>query len=220
MQLDSLSVNNASRLEIINVAMRPISTGNSPGGAIQPDHRGAFRLPKAVYSLSVVLNATSNDLTFKRTPGPDPNFKIQPNVRFQCRDPTFEEARRVLLGRVRQQVFDLIFSNMRDVFLAARTTTVFGRSGPGGENARQGWIDNPVIDRFELDDYQFTERGPRAMAPSTGARSPAEIRTNGRLSTMKIGASTAPNWRYTNGNGIKDWGDGFVTVLRGFQSCS
>jgi iron complex outermembrane recepter protein len=216
-QLDALSVNNASRLEIINVAT-PDMPQNSPGGAINLITRGAFEMPKARYSLSVALNAISNDFEgFKRTPGPyEKSFKTLPNVRFSAVIPLSKKVG-VSFSVASDNKFSLSnFSNMRDVFFSGKTTTASGVSVPV-TNAKGGIrIDNPVIDRFELDDYMFTEHRTSGNVRVDWRPFPGlEIRTNGQMSTMKNqGLNHRSQWRYSNGVGIKDWGDGFVT---GFQ---
>ncbi len=219
-QLDALSVNNASRLEVVTVPT-PDMPQNSPGGAINLITRGAFELSRPVYSLSVALNATSNAFDgFKRTPGPyEPNFKTLPNVRLSATIPISKKVG-VSFSVASDNKYSLSdFSNMRDVFFTPKTTTVTGVSTPVA-NAKGGIrIDNPVIDRFELDDYQFTEHRTSGNARIDWRPFPAlELRANAQISTMtNQGINHRSQWRYSNGVGIKDWGDGFVT---GFQKTS
>ena len=217
-QLDAVSINNASRLEIIKVAT-PDMSSDAPGGSINLVTRGAFELPKATYNISIALNGSS--LTpdiFKKTPGPyEPNFKTLPSVRVSGSIPLTKT-----LGMSFSVASDSKYSltstsNMRDWLYAPRNTLGGGTLVPVA-NANGGIrIDNPLIERFEIVENQWVEHRQSGnlrldWRPIDGL----EIRANAQLSVNKgTGAVRRTQWRYgTNTSGgfsVKDWGDGYVT---------
>lgn len=213
-QLDSIAINNASRLEVIKVAT-PDMPQNSPGGAINLITRGAFELARPSYDLSVVFNGNTNTPdVFKKTPGPyGPQFKTRPSVRFSGSYP-FSKTLGLSFSISRDEKYSLTRnSNMRDWFLTNRTVTINNVVTPVA-NAKGGIrIDNPVIDRFELVDNQWLDKRNSGnlrldWRPLLGL----EIRANAQMSTMEnTGVYRRTQWRYSNGAGIADWGDGFVT---------
>lgn len=217
-QLDSLSINNASRLEIIKVAT-PDMPQDSPGGAINLITRGAFELPRATYDVSVAFNANSNDLElFRKSRGPNSKkiYKTQPSVRFAGSIPITEKLG-VSFSLASDNKYSLTrYSNMRDWFMFERNTTASGVAEPVA-NANGGIrIDNPVIDRLELKEYQWLENrlsGSLRMdwRPFDGL----EVRVSGNFNTFEnLGSTYRTQWRYRDAVGIADWGSDYVT---GFQ---
>jgi iron complex outermembrane recepter protein len=212
-QLDAVSINNANRLEIIKVAT-PDMPQDSPGGAINLITRGAFELARATSDLSVAFNGNTNTpQLFKRTPGPyGPQFKTLPSVRFSTSLP-LSKTFGVSFSVASDNKYSLTRnSNMRDWFLAGRTVTIDGATLPVA-NAKGGIrIDNPLIDRFELNDNQWIDRRLSGNVRLDWRPFPGlEIRANGQLSTMENqGVTRRTQWRYTNGAGVLDWGDGYV----------
>lgn len=216
-QLDSLSVNNASRLEIIKVAT-PDMRQDSPGGTINLITRGAFELAKPVYTISTVLNAnTLAESLVKKTPGPyEPNFKTRPSIRASASIPLSKT-----LGVTASASWDSKYSinrtaRMRDWFYTGRTSTGSGVSAPVA-NANGGIrIDNPVLDRLELNESQWIEDTQSGSLRVDWRPIPAlEIRASGAISYNEgVGMNRRTQWRYSNAVGIKDWGDGYIT---GFQ---
>jgi TonB-dependent receptor len=219
-QLDGLSINNASRLEVIKVAT-PDMPQNSPGGAINLITRGAFELPHAVYNLSLAFNGnTQTPQVFKRTPGPyGPSFKTLPSVRFSATIPVSKKVG-VSFSVASDNKYSLTrSSSMRDWFYSGKTTTASGVTAPVA-NAKGGIrIDNPLIDRFELNEYQWLEYRQSGNLRVDYRPFPGlEIRANGQFSQMQnTGVSRRTQWRYSNATGVKDWGDDFV---QGFQRTS
>jgi TonB-dependent receptor len=216
-QLDAVSVNNASRLEIIKVAT-PDMRQDSPGGTINLITRGAFELAKPVYTLSAVLNAnTLAESLVKKTPGPyGPNYKTRPSLRASVSIPLSKT-----LGVTGSASWDSKYSinrtaRMRDWFYTGRTSTGSGVSAPVA-NANGGIrIDNPVLDRLELNEQQWIEDRQSGSLRVDWRPIPAlEIRASGTLALADgIGMNRRTQWRYSNAVGIKDWGDGYIT---GFQ---
>lgn len=212
-QLDSVSINNASRLEVIKVAT-PDMSQDTPGGAINLVTRGAFEFPRADYSLSAALNGNTNTSgLLRRTPGPyQPTFKTLPSVRFSGTIP-FSKTLGVSFSIASDNKYSLTrSSNMRDWFYTGRATTASGVSAPVVNSKGGVRIDNPVVDRFELNEYQWLEyRNSGNFRVDWRPFPGLELRANGQLSTMEnTGLTRRTQWRYSNGIGIKNWGDTFV----------
>ncbi|HEU5080765.1 MAG TPA: TonB-dependent receptor plug domain-containing protein [Opitutaceae bacterium] len=83
--LDMMSINNASRVEVIKVPT-PDMPANSPGGSINLVTRSAFEFAKPQLSVAVSLNVNSEDTSdlFQKTPGPanKSTYKTLPGVDF------------------------------------------------------------------------------------------------------------------------------------------
>jgi iron complex outermembrane receptor protein len=212
--LDGISINNASRLEVIKVAT-PDMSQDSPGGAINLITRGAFELSRVTYDLSVAFNGNTNTPSpFKRTPGPYENsFKTLPSVRFSASIPLSSKLG-VSISAASDNKYSLTRnSNMRDWFYAGRTVTINGVVTPIA-NAKGGIrIDNPVIDRIDLVDNQWVDhRLSGSVRFDWRPIQSLEIRASGQISTFEnTGVFRRTQWRYTNGAGILDWGDTYVT---------
>ncbi len=217
-QLDALSVNNASRLEIIKVPTPDMST-DAPGGTINLITRGAFELPKATYNVSLAFNgSTHTPDVFKKTPGPyEPNFKTLPSVRFSGSIPLTRTLGMSFSVSSDNKYSLTSTSNMRDWLYTGRNTLGSGTLAPV-QNAQGGIrIDNPLIERFEIVENQWIEHRHSGnlrfdWRPIDGL----EIRVNGQVSVNEgTGVVRRTQWRYgTNtagGFAVKDWGEGYVT---------
>ncbi|MDQ5978702.1 MAG: hypothetical protein QG602_1676 [Verrucomicrobiota bacterium] len=219
-QLDAVSVNNASRLEIIKVAT-PDMKQDAPGGTINLISRGAFELPRPTYNISVAFNGnTLEPDIFSRTPGPyEPRFKTLPSIRASATIP-LSKTLGVSVSASSDNKYSITrTSNMRDWFYSGRNTTGTGVSGPV-QNANGGIrIDNPVIDRFELNEAQWLEYRKSGSLRVDWLPLPGlEVKAGFTGSIFdNIGMNRRTQWRYSNAVGIKDWGDGYVT---GFQRTS
>ncbi len=81
--LDMMSINNASRVEVIKVPT-PDMPSNSPGGAINLVSKTAFEYAKPALTVrgSVNVNSEDTDKIFSKTPGPatKATYKTLPNV--------------------------------------------------------------------------------------------------------------------------------------------
>lgn len=81
--LDQLSINNASRVELIKVAT-PDMPNNSMGGQINLITKSAFEFSKADYSARVFFNFNSLNRDFSKSPGPvnKHTYKTTPGLDF------------------------------------------------------------------------------------------------------------------------------------------
>lgn len=213
-QLDAVSVNNASRLEIIKVAT-PDMRQDSPGGSINLITRGAFELAKPVYELSVAFNGnTLAPDVFKKTPGPyEPNFKTLPSVRVSASVP-ITKTFGISASAATDNKYSLTRrASMRDWFYTGRTTTA---TGPVTQVVNANGpirAENPVLDRYELNESQWVEYRQSGNLRLDWRPIPElEIRANGQLAVFEgIGLNRRTQWRYSNGVGIKDWGADYIT---------
>lgn len=212
--LDGLSINNASRLEIIKVAT-PDMPQDSPGGAINLITRGAFELSKVRYDISLAFNGNTNTPSpLKKTPGPyAPSFKTLPSARFSATIP-FSNKLGVTFSVASDNKYSLTRnSNLRDWFTSNRTVTINGVVTQVA-NAKGGIrIDNPALDRMELVDNQWVDNRYSGNVRVDWRPVPElEIRANAQFSTFEnTGVYRRTQWRYTNATSILDWGPDFVT---------
>lgn len=217
-QLDALSVNNASRLEIIKVPTPDMST-DAPGGTVNLITRGAFEFARAVYNVSLAFNgSTLTPDVFSKTPGPyEPSFKTLPSVRVSASIP-LTKTLGVTVSASSDNKYSLTStSNMRDWLYTARNTAGSGTLAPVS-NAQGGIrIDNPLIERIEIVENQWIEHRKSGNMRIDWRPFPAlEIRVNGQVSVNDgIGLVRRTQWRYgtntTGGFAVKDWGNGYVT---------
>lgn len=86
--LDQLSVNNASRVELIKVAT-PDMPNNSIGGQVNLITKSSFEFARPTYTGRVFFNFNSMDADLKKTPGPVKNdtFKSTPGLEFTVTQP-------------------------------------------------------------------------------------------------------------------------------------
>ena len=81
--MDMLSINNASRIEVIKVAT-PDMANNSPGGAINLITRSAFEYARPTYNVDFTITGnTNNTKIFEKSPGPasDSTYHTLPGLR-------------------------------------------------------------------------------------------------------------------------------------------
>ena len=79
--LHLLSLNNASRIEVAYTPT-PDTTGSALAGTVNLVPRSAFERTRPVYNVSLGVLLRDNDLTFRKTPGPqhEPRRKVNPEV--------------------------------------------------------------------------------------------------------------------------------------------
>ncbi len=211
--LDALSINNASRLEIIKVAT-PDMPQESPGGSINLITRGAFELPKATYNVSVSVNGNVNTPdVFKRSEGPKgKTYKTLPNIRASATIPLSSKLGITLSASNDNKYSYTYNTSMRDWFFTNRTVTIGGVTSQVA-NANGGIrIDNPVLERYQKEDNQWLEERYSGSAridwkPFDGL----EIRVNGQYSQFEnAGVYRRTQWRYQNATGIQDWSPEYI----------
>ena len=79
--LHLLSLNNASRIEVAYTPT-PDTTGSALAGTVNLVPRSAFERSRPVYNVSLGVLMRDNDVTFRKTPGPqhEPRRKVNPEV--------------------------------------------------------------------------------------------------------------------------------------------
>jgi iron complex outermembrane receptor protein len=102
--LDQLSINNASRIELIKVAT-PDMPANSAGGQINLITRSAFEFSKPSYDVQLFMNINSLNADLKKTPGPvnKDTFKTSPGVTFSVSYPFSKTFGISVSGTVQQE---------------------------------------------------------------------------------------------------------------------
>ncbi|ATC63704.1 hypothetical protein CMV30_06910 [Nibricoccus aquaticus] len=213
-QLDGLSVNNASRLEIIKVAT-PDMPQNAPGGSINLITRGAFEARKPSYDITTTLIGNTNEPNvFKKEPGPDgPMFKTRTSVRLSATIPISNTFGLSLSASNDPKYTMYRTGNLRDYRYTANSTTVGGVATPT-TNALGGIrLDNPLAFRYELRDQQWVEDRQSGSIRADWRPFPSlEIRAGGTYSQQESKAVIRrTQWQFSNnGRDVSDWGNGFV----------
>jgi TonB-dependent receptor len=98
-EFEQVSINNTSRSEVINVPT-PDMPADSLGGSINFVSKSAFERKGAQFNYRFYLNANSEDLDFKKTPGPGPEetWKVLPNFDFDYTLPINDRFGIVITG--------------------------------------------------------------------------------------------------------------------------
>ncbi len=98
-EFEQVSINNTSRTEVIKVPT-PDVPSDSLGGTINFVSKNAFERRGAQFNYRVYLNGNSEDLDFKKTPGPGPEktWKVLPNFDFDYTLPLTDRFGIVVTG--------------------------------------------------------------------------------------------------------------------------
>jgi len=144
--LDQLSINNASRVELIKVAT-PDMPNNSIGGQINLISKSAFELPKATYSARVFFNFNDQQPPkLSKTPGPvnKHTYKTTPGLEFSISVPL-----RSNLG------ISFTGSGANEFNSSHRAESTYTTSGSASIKNLAGnaqTVDNPAFTRFRVTD--------------------------------------------------------------------
>ncbi|WP_415907435.1 TonB-dependent receptor domain-containing protein [Oleiharenicola sp. Vm1] len=143
--LDMLSINNASRVELIKVAT-PDMPANSQGGQINLITKSAFEFTKPSYNVRLYANYNSlQPMTLKKTPGPvnKSTTKLAPGVDFSATYPFTKTFGVTVTGYANRQ-YDQTY----------RAETTASTSGSSSITNSSGAISltNPAITRFKVTD--------------------------------------------------------------------
>lgn len=98
-EFEQVSINNTSRTEVAKMPT-PDMPSDSLGGTVNFVSKNAFERRGAQFNYRLYLNANSENLDFKKTPGPDSdeNFKILPNFDFDYTLPISDRFGIVITG--------------------------------------------------------------------------------------------------------------------------
>jgi len=143
--LDMLSINNASRVELIKVAT-PDMPSNSIGGQVNLITKSAFEYTKPTYSARLFFNYNSlYPLTTGKTPGPvnKDTVKLSPGVDFTVTYPISKTFGVTFTGYANRQ-FDQTYR--------AETTATYSGSSSIQNSAGSVSLSNPAITRFKVTD--------------------------------------------------------------------
>jgi len=143
--LDMLSINNASRVELIKVAT-PDMPSNSIGGQVNLITKSAFEFTKPTYSGRLFLNYNSlHPLTLGKTPGPvnKDTTKLSPGADFTVTYPFSKTFGVTFTGYINRQV---------DQTYRAETTATYSGSSSIQNSAGSVALANPAITRFKVTD--------------------------------------------------------------------
>ncbi|RXK53626.1 TonB-dependent receptor [Oleiharenicola lentus] len=149
--LDQMSINNASRVELIKVAT-PDIPANSVGGQINLITRSSFEFPKPSYSASFFFNFNPDYFDFEKTPGPvnKSTFKMSPGTNFSASYPFSKTFGVTLSGSIQQEYSQNfraqpVWNNSWNASFNNATAIVNG----AGVRAS---IANPLMTRYQVTD--------------------------------------------------------------------
>lgn len=221
-QLDGVSINNATRIEVIKVAT-PDMRQDSPGGVINLVTRSSFEQAKPSYELSIALNGGTNQPNlFKKTPGPadGSNYRLLPNVRLSATFPVLKNLGfSVSAGSDNKASLQSTSSPNR---LWANTTInltpIGGAAATPQTNASGGIkISNPVINRITLNDTQNIDHRINGNLKVDWRPFPGlSIKANGQVASLKNMSIDRRN-QFTIGM-IQDWAADYVKGYQGRSS--
>ena len=201
--LDQLSINNASRVELIKVAT-PDMPANSMGGQINLITKSAFEQAKPSYSGRVFFNINSLQASLGKTVGPvnEKTYKTQPAVQVGVVYPITKN-----LGIS----FDATATNEIDQsYISSPTWTFTGAFNNAAGNVIS--IENPALSRSQVTDTsRLSQRVSSNLGIDWKPTVNQLIRTNFQYSTYDgVEAQRRLDFRPTIATGA-DWGPTFVT---------
>lgn len=208
--LDQLSINNASRVELIKVAT-PDMPANSAGGQVNLVTRSAFEYAKPVYDASIFFNFNSLYFTLDPTPGPTnkKTFKTSPGVSFSASYP-FSKTFGITVSGTMQQEFS---QNYRAQPVWNNTwNRSFNPSTFSNASGQTASIANPVMTRYQVTDSpSITDRVSSNVKLDWKPTPNQSLKLNLQYSTYETNeAQRRLDFRPTIANGA-DWGAYGVT---------
>lgn len=221
-QLDGISVNNGSRLEIIKVAT-PDMPQDAPGGTINLITRGAFEVRKPQYEVTVALNGNTNTPdVFKKQQGPGgPVYATRPSIRVAATIPISSKLG-FSVSASNDSKYTLFFgANPRDWDYVNRTTTANGGSvsttNPAidvvNASGQRVSLANPILRRYEALEQQWVDDRQSGSLRVDWKPLPSLVeRASGNFSMFESQvAKRRTQWEFQNNSkDVIDWGDGFV----------
>lgn len=142
--LDMLSINNASRVEIIKVAT-PDMPNNSIGGQVNLITKSAFEYAKPTYSARLFFNFNSLRTGLKKSPGPanKDTLKTTPGGEFNVTYPISKTFGVSFTGYAARQF---------DITQRGETTETYSGSSSIKNNVGVLALENPALTRFKITD--------------------------------------------------------------------
>lgn len=206
--LDQLSINNASRVELIKVAT-PDMPNNSMGGQINLISKSAFELAKATYTARVFFNFNSQEPPeLKKTPGPvnKRTYKTTPGVELGVSIPLRSNLGISFTGNAANE--------FNSSHRAESTYSTSGSSSIINVAGNPQSVTNPALTRFRLTDIaRLTEKRSAQMRVDWKPTPSQLLKANVSYSSY----SGAEGQRrldarpsIATGPGL-DWGDTFTT---------
>jgi TonB-dependent receptor len=152
--LDQLSINNASRVELIKVAT-PDMPNNSVGGQVNLITKSSFEYPKPVYDASLFFNFNSLNFTLDKTQGPvnKKTFKTSPGVSVSASYP-FSKTFGITVSATLQQEFSQgyraqpVWNNT----WAPTPAVTFNTGSISNYAGQASSLSNPVLTRYQVTD--------------------------------------------------------------------
>ena len=141
--LDMLSINNASRVELIKVAT-PDMPNNSIGGQVNLITKSAFEYAKPTYSYQLLFNFNSLDRSLSKTVGPvnKKTYKVTPGINFSVAYPVTKNFGFTITGMA-QREFD-------QTYRAQPYWAYTGINSKYTNSQGVASISNPVLNRFVI----------------------------------------------------------------------
>lgn len=150
--LDMLSINNASRVEVIKEAT-PDMPNNSIGGQINLVTKSAFEYAKPTYNYQVLFNFNSLDRSLSKTVGPvdRKTYKVTPGLTFSLAYPVTKTFGFTVTGSA-QREFDHTYRAQPQWAYQPYKSNIDNRTIVLDQNGNPASVSNPVLNRFEVTD--------------------------------------------------------------------
>ncbi|MDO8544235.1 MAG: carboxypeptidase-like regulatory domain-containing protein [Opitutaceae bacterium] len=190
-ELDQVSLNNISRIEVLH-SPTPESPGSALAGSINMVPRSAFERSRPVFNGSVYLLMRDNARDFHKTPGPitGKTRKIYPGFDFSYVKPVNDRFGFTLSGGNSTQYTPLDF--MQNTWRGAgATTSTPSAAGPGN-------FPDTTPDRPYLSDYQVRDGAKLSHRSSAGMTLDYKLTRNDRIAFSFQYAFSDKPFRYRN----------------------
>ena len=202
--LDMLSINNASRVELIKVAT-PDMPSNSAGGQVNLITKSAFEYSHPSYSARVFFNFNSINSSLDKTVGPTnkKTYKTTPGTEFSVSYPVSKRIGFSVSGYAARQ-FDQSY-RAQPILTTSTAATITNASGVAT-------LSNPILSRLQLTETPRLTDQTSANLRLDWKPGPGQVlSTNFQLSTYDgIEAARRLDYRPTIAAGA-DWGPTFTT---------
>lgn len=199
--LDQLSINNASRVELIKVPT-PDMPANSAGGQLNLITKSAFEQARPSYEGSVFFNINSLNASLEKTPGPvkDKTFKVTPGIEATVNIPFSKK-------------FGISFTGSAydEANQTYRAVPVWGLTGTGTNAKGAISLSNPILNRYQAyDTGSYVEHRSSNLRIDWKPSSGQLVRTNFQYSTYDSQeAQRRLDFRPTVAAGV-DWGETYT----------
>jgi iron complex outermembrane receptor protein len=221
--MDMLSINNASRIEVIKVAT-PDMANNSPGGAINLVTRSAFEYARPTYNVDLTITGNTNDTkVFEKSPGPatESTYHTLPGARVSVAIPLSKTLgfSASISSDNRYSSAETFNGRWRMTPGAVNLTPIGGTSGTPVANA-DGPVNlsNPYLDRVQINDSPWNTFKQSGNIKFDWRALPSLTLNANIQHSRYTGINVDRRLQFQIGNsgsqGAQNWGEDFVQTFQ------